>query len=35
MAEKAQSDANGISAKLDELIGLLRGYNGTAIVKTV
>jgi hypothetical protein len=34
--EKAQDDANGMNAKLDELISLLKGFGGdTVVVKTI
>lgn len=34
--EKAQADANGVSAKLDELISLLKGFSGeNVVVKTI
>lgn len=36
MNERARSDANSVASKLDELIGLLKGYSGeNVIVKTV
>lgn len=33
--EKSRSDANGIAAKLDELISMFKGYSSPAIVRTV
>ena len=36
ISEAAKADANGVAAKLDELISLLRGYGGdVAVVKTL
>lgn len=32
MNERAKSDANGVASKLDELIGLLKGYSGERVV---
>ena len=32
MNEKAKSDANSVASKLDELIGLLKGYSGERVV---
>lgn len=32
MNEKAKSDANGVASKLDELIGLLKGYSGERVI---
>ena len=34
--EKAQADANGVTAKMDELISLLKGFGGeNVVVRTV
>ena len=32
MNEKAKSDANSVASKLDELIGLLKGYSGERVI---
>ena len=35
ISERAAADANGMIAKLDEVLALLRGYSGNVIVKTI